>query len=411
MLLSEIITPNTAVARSVNLERDMGDENTLRQYLLTGKGLEIISRLVSGLNGEKISAWSLTGPYGMGKSAFSNFLLSLCGPGSDRDSQSARKILLREHADLAEKFENVLKNRRIRSKGLFRIPVTAAFQSVNRTLAKGLHRALMQGGTLPESQKQELIRQTEALLSQEKTDAQVLAGLFAETARAAGTPIALVIDEFGKNLEYMAKHPDQGDIFIVQTLAEAEDIFLWVCLHQAFDEYASGFSQRQIQEWGKVQGRFEDVVFVEPKLQMLRFIQNTLVRKEEKEQSGKMIRAWAHACYQQITDLDLTEFRGIGAEDIRSFYPLHPLTALLLPELCIRFAQNDRTLFAFLCGGEPNALPAFLSSQSMDADAGTLPVLGIEYLYDYFLGDQPLSGMLEKILPLFPLIAEHCQSP
>ena len=69
MILSEIVSPNAVVARSVNIERDMGDESTLNQYILTGKGLEIISRLVAGLNGEKISAWSLTGPYGMGKSS------------------------------------------------------------------------------------------------------------------------------------------------------------------------------------------------------------------------------------------------------------------------------------------------------------------------------------------------------
>jgi hypothetical protein len=47
MILSDFIWPDTAVARSVNVERDMGDGGTLRQYHLTDKGLEIISRLVS----------------------------------------------------------------------------------------------------------------------------------------------------------------------------------------------------------------------------------------------------------------------------------------------------------------------------------------------------------------------------
>ena len=63
MNLTEIITPNQTIARSVNIERDLGDVNTLEQYILTEKGLEILSRLMAGMNGGKASAWSLTGPY------------------------------------------------------------------------------------------------------------------------------------------------------------------------------------------------------------------------------------------------------------------------------------------------------------------------------------------------------------
>lgn len=47
MILSEFIAPDVMVARSVNLERDMGDEVPLRHYYLTGKGLQILSRLAA----------------------------------------------------------------------------------------------------------------------------------------------------------------------------------------------------------------------------------------------------------------------------------------------------------------------------------------------------------------------------
>lgn len=78
MILADFILPDVRAARSVNLERDRGDQATLRQYHLTGKGLEILNRFVSALDGERVSAWSLIGPYGMGKSSFANFLLALC---------------------------------------------------------------------------------------------------------------------------------------------------------------------------------------------------------------------------------------------------------------------------------------------------------------------------------------------
>ena len=41
MILSEIVSPNEVVARSVNIERDMSKDNILSQYILTAKGQEI----------------------------------------------------------------------------------------------------------------------------------------------------------------------------------------------------------------------------------------------------------------------------------------------------------------------------------------------------------------------------------
>jgi hypothetical protein len=93
MILADFISPDVRAARSVNLERDKGNQATLRHYHLTGKGLEILSRLASALNGERVSAWSLTGPYGMGKSSFANFLMALCGPANEEETRIARQIL------------------------------------------------------------------------------------------------------------------------------------------------------------------------------------------------------------------------------------------------------------------------------------------------------------------------------
>jgi len=119
MNLSEIVAPNMAVARSINIERDLGDVDTLEQYILTEKGLEIISRLVAGMNGEKTSAWSLTGPYGMGKSAFANFLLSLCGPPACREVRKAKRLLSEKDGLLSKRFEEILLKQRIRPKVFF----------------------------------------------------------------------------------------------------------------------------------------------------------------------------------------------------------------------------------------------------------------------------------------------------
>lgn len=385
MMLAQIISPNRAVARSVNLERDMGDSGTLGQYILTTKGLAIIDRLIAGLNGEKISAWSLTGPYGMGKSSFANFLLALCGPAQSSETKSARALLMQKAPDLADRLQRALTHRGLESAGFLRTPTTASFQSVNLTLANGLRRALKKAPAGKANELQHLSGRLTDLIDRNQLDAQTLFELFAATGDRAGRPLVIVIDEFGKNLEFMARRPEKGDLYLLQLLAEAPNVYLWVCLHQAFDEYAAGFSNLQLREWGKIQGRFEDIAFIEPQTEMLGFIGQALVRNARANGVEQRIHQWGTRFYKAALELDLPYLKEMDAETMKGFYPLHPLSAVLLPELCVKFAQNDRTLFAFLCGGEPQALPAFLASQEILTDASPWATLPPQRLYDYFL--------------------------
>ena len=56
----------------------------------------------------------------------------------------------------------------------------------------------------------------------------------------------------------------------------------------------------------------------------------------------------------------------------------------VLPDLCARYGQNERTLFSFLAGSEPNAFPAYLKATPW-APSEPLPLIGLDLLYDYFL--------------------------
>ena len=87
------------------------------------------------------------------------------------------------------------------------------------------------------------------------------------------------MDEFGKNLEFQAHHSDQGDIFALQALAESEGIFLWVCLHQAFQAYAGIFEP--CPEGGvakKYRDVFEDRPYIEPPTRSFTLIRDAFVR-------------------------------------------------------------------------------------------------------------------------------------
>ena len=85
--------------------------------------------------------------------------------------------------------------------------------------------------------------------------------------------------------------------------------------------------------------------------------------------------------------------QGIAEKDLSAAYPLHPITALVLPMLCTRYAQNDRSLFTFLTSHEPHGLTEFLTSRTLEG--GQVPTLQLHQLYDYFV--ESATGLASRI--------------
>lgn len=384
MNLSNFIHIDLNVARSVNLERDQGQTETIDSYQVTSKSLEVLSRFVSALNGEKITAWSLTGPYGMGKSAFANYLIALTGNKKNPETLLAWEKLKESNNELFadfvkgySRFKNV--------KGFFRVSVTASYESLNHSIIRGLLSSFKNQEPYWQnnSDYKELYDRLKYLLNQDFPESRSIFDVFKRILKLSGVPIVIIIDEFGKNLEYMAHHPDKGDIFILQLLAEANCIYLFVSLHQAFEEYASGLTAQQRLEWGKIQGRFEDISFVESSEQMLAFMSRVLKRADHSLLEN-MVQKWADQRSKDMKNVKYSLLNKMDTATISSLYPLHPLTAAALPELCRRFAQNDRTLFAFLCSKDANAFSGFLMNREIREENSKLPVIGLDFLYDYF---------------------------
>jgi len=380
MKLLEFVYPDVNVTRSVNLERDRGYETTLKDYQITGKGVEILRRFSSALNGERISAWSLTGPYGMGKSAFVNYLLALTGKKNSLQTELAQKKLENVDNDLKKSLVKAI-DKATENRGFFHIPITASYEPVNLSLSKGIVNALSNNHLEPHEQKAiQKLPEFQRLSQLEYSDTQTIIKCLSTVRKKFDRPIIIVIDEFGKNLEFMAHHPDKGDIFILQLLAESLDIYLWVCLHQSFEGYASGLTAQQRKEWNKVQGRFEDISFIESTSQMLSLIRRVLVQRPN-IQNKELLKQWAASFIKYAKKEKIPLIKNMTEQEIISLYPIHPTAAIVLPELCRRFAQNDRTLFSFLCSGDSHALPEFLKNHNIE---DRLPFLGINYLYDYF---------------------------
>jgi hypothetical protein len=197
-------------------------------------------------------------------------------------------------------------------------------------------------------------------------------------------PVVLVIDEFGKNLEAFATSGSEGDPYLLQLLAEAAQgesawpLLIITMQHLAFDEYAQGTSVARRREWAKVQGRFQDIPYVETPREAWR-----LIGAAVQTSSGSLAEAITR-WYGENASL----FAAAGLRDLcasaQGCYPLHPLVVAVLPELCTRYGQNERTLFSFMAGTEPLAVPAFLDAATW-SPGDPLPFVGLDRVYDYFL--------------------------
>lgn len=81
--------------------------------------------------------------------------------------------------------------------------------------------------------------------------------------------LIIVVDEFGKILEYAANNNPEKELYFLQKLSEfvnvpSRSIILLTILHQNFSSYAAELTEIQRNEWHKIKGRFKEIVFVEP---------------------------------------------------------------------------------------------------------------------------------------------------
>ena len=385
-VLADRIAVRGRFARSANVERDAGLPEPLDGYVVTARVLDVVERITStACHGAAGGAWSLTGPYGSGKSSLALLVDAAFGrPTLIRD---AALHLIGEASSEAEAAVRAAHDRHgTWNTGFRRGVVTADRESISLTLLRSLQVAYERSPSASARVGPMLRR---ALADAEGRD-PVRAGpsptsvVRIARAMAEEGPLLLVVDEFGKSLE--AARDGQGDPYVLQQLAEAGQgsglpIFLLTLQHLSFGEYLGGGDGLGREEWAKVQGRFEDVPFVESAGQIRALIGSVFVARDG--HMRRRIARWADAQAKAMRSLGISEVAE--AEQVGSFYPLHPLVALVLPELCNRYGQHERTLFSFLAGHHPASARCFLAETNTPS-RGLLPSLGLESVYDYFVG-------------------------
>lgn len=318
--------------RSVHLERDIQDPGSSLGYILTPVAEQALERITTSFRRNSTQrAWRLTGDYGSGKTDFGLVLA--------RTAQGARGELPKEL-------------RRFASRNAF-LPVMATGDSepLGVTVLRALNRAPEKMGKHPH---------TEEVLKAVRDSV-----VKAKRKRFAG--VLLILDELGKNLEYVTRNPEQDDIFLLQRLAEeaarsADKPFVIVAmLHQGVAAYAASLDAAARREWDKVAGRFEEIVFAQPVEQSAALVAATLNVDTDrlpdairKESEASMVAALKAGMYGSSA--------GSSAKDLGSrIFPLHPTALPILVRTMRRFGQNERSLFSFISSAEPMGLQHYAS--------------------------------------------------
>lgn len=170
-----------------------------------------------------------------------------------------------------------------------------------------------------------------------------------KNANAEGRGFILVMDEFGKFLEYASSNNAEKELYFLQQIAEMinnaeyEAAFI-TTLHQDFAAYAVNLNATQRNEWTKVKGRFKELTFNEPVEQLLLLASKRIEgdpKKEQLAQIKQLIKTIAEAKAFSLKDY-------FDEKIAKKLWPLDLLSGSVLALSLQQYGQNERSLFTFL---------------------------------------------------------------
>ena len=370
MRLDNVFSVNSQFQRSINIVSDFDNKNILDSFILTPLSVKVAARLLSGMGDQNNqSAWTITGPYGAGKSASLLLIMQLLG---QKDAKTLQWKLHHFAPDLEDQIRKVLPE--WPNTTALIIPLIGTRESVAATFLRGIYKAFSQlnlSDFSNELDKLEVILASyhDGSIINEIELIQTFSTCIEKLEKSDHTHsnVIIVLDELGKSLEFASQNIGQNDIGVLQLFAELANrshgqFSLITVLHQAFDRYAETLNPIQQQEWSKVQGRFENLGFVISNADILNLLQQAIKRVEHKLEL-KALEEGIIEDYDTLGILPSELSNKLGSQILSGCLPLHPTTALLLSRLFRSFfAQNERSLFAFISSQEPYGFQSFLKS-------------------------------------------------
>lgn len=306
--------------KSVNIRDDLGHPKRFAHYHPTSRSVPLIAAVL----GHK--ATMVIASYGSGKSLSAGIgvLAALNDPG-------ASTVL----SDLASRIEAV--------------DAQVAAGITERIASGARGRAVVLSGYVPDLSGQI----AESLgLGEVKS---IRAAVAAIRKMKDADHVAIVWDEFGRHLEGLVRDARTRDLEVLQDLSElvvrpeGPTISLTLLLHQNLLAYAQTLNQTSRNEWRKIEGRFEQHMFVEDSRELYALAAKlvsaragNVARLPDELRAEAVSRAIEGRWFDDVSDAD--EMRDLQERA----WPLTAAALQALPRLVARVGQNERSLFSFI---------------------------------------------------------------
>ena len=199
--------------------------------------------------------------------------------------------------------------------------------------------------------------------------------------------IFILYDEFSKYIEYLVSQNSVLDIKLLQDFAEfcnrtEEDsqVLMMLISHKSIGQYTSNGDKNSIDNWKAIEGRFDEIHYNDFSNQQYEII-SSAIKKDEVKWNEYILNNEEYFT-NLIDNFDLRRlFKGLNDEEYKNWiiegsYPLHPLTTYCLPRISEKVAQNERTLFTFLCKNENNTLSDYITNHNKEVK--------LDAIFDFF---------------------------
>lgn len=196
--------------------------------------------------------------------------------------------------------------------------------------------------------------------------------------------ITIIFDEFGKYLEENIASLNLKDIQDIAEYTNQEEANSNIILitHRDLSQYARIENKSIVSEWRKVEGRFEKHTFINEEYQIFDLISKVLIKDKKRWPNyRKKNNSKVNEIVYRALSIKLFENTPavIRSELVNKLYPLTPTTAYALVNISNKFAQNERTIFNFLCSEGDNTLRTIISEDERD-----FPIINADAVYNFF---------------------------
>lgn len=329
--------------------------------ILHGTLQNTLTTICAELESSSQRAFTVTGPYGSGKSTFATFLSGAVGTNRGHRSASLAKL------SNLEELQSSLRTGFHLKKGWAVVKHVCSLDDPGDSIAKTVAKDLGAGIYSPSEKK---LTSSESL--------KVIDSALSNVSKKHDG-VLILLDELGKALDYQSNN--DGDLYFFQELADLAQksktpVVIIGFLHQAFSQYAKGKSALTQQEWAKVQGRYRDLSYNPTVEESLVLIGDSIkadlqIAKGLTEKYGSLVHSVATSNSKALSN----------EAALTNALPLDPLVSLLLgPISRRRFSQNERSIFGFLASSERYGFRWFLENKWSSEE---LPLYSPDLLWDY----------------------------